>query len=112
MTPTPPHDDDTVVETVVWRGLTVEIAYKADWLGPNTADSAFATAHLELRSIKPSRAALPVTETGYRSHFLAPGIVEDAGGPVAYVMAWLDHEAKSRRWRDTEAKQNQLDLFE
>ncbi len=29
-------------------------------------------AHLEIRSIKPERAPLPITETGYRSHFHQP----------------------------------------
>jgi hypothetical protein len=42
---------------------------------------------------------LPFTETGYRSHFLGPGIVEEAGGPAAYVRAWLDHAAQSPKWR-------------
>ena len=42
----------------------------------------------------PSGAVLPITETGYRSHFLAATEVIAAGGPVRYVLAWLDREGE------------------
>lgn len=45
-------------------------------------------------------AQIPITETGYRSHFLPDGIVEDHGGPEAYVLALLDHEADSDAWKN------------
>jgi hypothetical protein len=31
-----------------------------------------------------------MSETGYRSHFCSRELVEDAGGPVAFVTAWLE----------------------
>ena len=33
--------------------------------------------------------AHPISETGYRSHFLNAQVFEEAGGPVAYAEAWL-----------------------
>lgn len=108
MTPAP-SAAEAVVETIVWRGLIIEITYVPDWL--NSAASEYRMSHLEIRSISPERAALPMTETGHRSHFMAHGIVEDAGGPVAYITAWLEHDAKLPSWRRLEARQRQLDLF-
>lgn len=31
----------------------------------------------------------PISETGYRSHFVHPQHIEEEGGPVAHVQAWL-----------------------
>lgn len=52
--------------------------------------------HIELHS--ENRLALLVTETGYRSHFIPIGSVEQEGRAVAYVIAWLDFEAERTRW--------------
>ncbi|MBS0473096.1 MAG: hypothetical protein JSR60_18645 [Proteobacteria bacterium] len=47
--------------------------------------------HLSIHVLEPSTLKLPITETGYRSHFLSEA--EELGGPLAYVRAWLDAEA-------------------
>ena len=64
-------------------------------------------AHLEIRSTEP----LPITETGYHSHFCHPSIIDDEGGPVAFVLAWLDALAKTKKWRANEFARHQLSLF-
>ncbi|MGE0288409.1 MAG: hypothetical protein AB7I42_22395 [Bradyrhizobium sp.] len=48
-------------------------------------------AHIQVRSIYPTDAPLPITEIDYRSHFIAASAVA-AGGPVAYVGVWLEVE--------------------
>lgn len=60
--------------------------------------------HIELRT--EGRIPLPVTETGYRSHFMAKSTVADHGGAVAFAVAWLDHEAARTGWHGA-----QLTLF-
>ena len=54
--------------------------------------------HLEIQS--QNREPLPISETGYRSHFFYP---EDADvtveNVVSHVLAWLDAEAQSEAWR-------------
>ncbi len=101
-----------VAETFDWRGITVQVEYEADWLGAAARGSKLiASGHLQLRSITPERAPLPVTETGYRSHFLPMGEVEATGGPVAYATKWLDHMAQSREWKTYEQASRQLSLF-
>jgi hypothetical protein len=66
---------------------------------------------MELKVISPRGALIPVTDTGYRSHFLAPGVAERAGGPVAYVKAWLDEAAKCPAWQRKDFQSRQLSLF-
>lgn len=102
MTSFPRH---IVVETLDWRGLLIQISYEPRWL-----DGDF-IAHLQLETVEPVRAPLPVTETGYRSHFIPQGSVEELGGPSAYALAWLDHEAKRNRWSEIEDAARQFSLF-
>ena len=72
----------------------------------------FTIAHLEVRSIRPEHARLPITETGYRSHFHQPGIIEaDGGDVVAQVIAWLDDEAAKPEWRRYIEASRQGELF-
>jgi hypothetical protein len=71
-----------------------------------------AIAHLEIRSIAPAGAPLPITSTGYRSHFHECGTVEANGGDVvAQVTAWLDEEANKPEWQAHLARSRQGELF-
>lgn len=81
---------------ITWRGIALTITFKPDWL--NVAD------HLEIET--QGRVPLPVTETGYRSHFMPVGSVVVYGGPVTYVTDWLEAEAKRMGWSGA-----QLSLF-
>ena len=83
--------------TIAWRGVTVAITF---------TPARFSTVdHIELRT--EGKTPLPVTETGYRSHFLPLGNVMEYGGAVAYVTDWLDHEADRVKWGGA-----QLSVFE
>lgn len=97
--------------TAEWRGRVIEINYNPQWVARSEAWPSYDIAHLEIRVVEPERAPLPVTETGYRSCFPEPEVVAAAGGPVAWVLGWLDAEAQGKRWAAIEAKFNQLDLF-
>lgn len=99
------------VATIDWRGVTVAIRYEADWLNMCRHGSRYYTAHLEIEAIGPARAPLPITETGYRSHFTSPAVIAEAGGPVAYALAWLNSEARTPAWRAEERQSRQLNLF-
>jgi len=87
-----------------WRGIEIEATYSPVQWG--------VIAHLEIRSIEPPRAPLPITETGYKSHFHDCGTVEANGGDVvAQVTAWLDEDATKPAWRAYVAKSRQGELF-
>jgi hypothetical protein len=55
---------------------------------------------------------MPITETGYKSHFFQPDSVEFVNGSVVEtVIQWLDKEAESKDWLDYVEKSRQGDLF-
>ena len=89
---------------IQWQGMAVSIRHVANWSGTGFD-------HIEVRSINPERAALPITETGYRSHFLRGEDLERHGGAVAFVTGWLDHEAKAVEWKEHMRASAQLSLF-
>lgn len=94
----------------VWNGVTISISYEPRWLSL-ADDYGLDTAHLEIEAIAPERAPLPITETGYRSHFTTANPVAAMGGPVALVRAWLDEEAATPAWRRQADADRQLTLF-
>lgn len=87
-----------------WQGIEIQVIYtQCKW---KVID------HLAIRSIAPEGAPLPITSTGYRSHFMQPGTVEAHGGDVvAQVIAWLDEEATKPEWRAYIDRSRQLNLF-
>jgi hypothetical protein len=87
-----------------WQGIEIQAVYIPLRWG--------AIAHLDIRSISPQHAPLPITRTGYLSHFHAPGTVESRGGDVvAQVTAWLDKEAASAEWQAHIEASRQGELF-
>lgn len=87
-----------------WEGIEIEATYDPVKWG--------VIAHLEIESINPPRAPLPITETGYKSHFHPCGTVEANGGDVvAQIIAWLDEEAVKPEWRRYVQASRQGELF-
>lgn len=82
--------------SIIWRGIALAITFSPEKFGM--------VDHIELHT--ENKVALPVTETGYRSHFMATGTVAAHGGAIAFVTAWLDHEAARIGWSGA-----QLSLF-
>ncbi len=95
--------ESTAIETVIlWEGRTIRLFY--DRLKWGIID------HLELRV--EGNEALPITETGYRSHFFGP--VRPSLTPdevIAFVRAWLDEAALDPAWQESQATRKQLSLF-
>ncbi|PTM40516.1 hypothetical protein [Bosea sp. 124] len=89
---------------IQWQGMAVSIRHVANWSGTGID-------HIEVRSITPQRAPLPITETGYRSHFLHGEDLAGHGGAVAFVTKWLDHEARSAKWQEHQRTSAQMSLF-
>ena len=67
--------------TFEWKGQALTIRWHPDY-------SPGVMAHLEI--LTEDRKPHPISETGYKSHFIQKQEVEDMGGPVAYVTAWLE----------------------
>ena len=89
--------------TLEWRGILIAV----------TLEKQRFVDHLQIETLEPFRAPLPITETGYRSHFIAQNTIEDAGGPEAYVAEWLEAiaEAQGKTWREREDSFRQYAMF-
>lgn len=100
------------IETIsaTWNGIQLEITWEPCWLGIEREEG-WDTAHITVTAVQPYRAPLPITETGYRSHFTTAETVESYGGPAAFVLTWLAEEAATPAWRQLEAASRQLALF-
>ena len=89
---------------IEWRGIRLVLRHQLDYLWPGTS-------HIEVTVVTPQHAVIPITETGYRSHFIGTLELINAGGAVTFVTAWLDREAKSKSWIMRELRVTQDDLF-
>ena len=98
--------------------------YEIVWLNPLTAEAVRIrvthardylvqrTDHVEVESIKPRKAPLPITATGYLSHFIPALQLINAVGPVTFVTAWIEREAAGKAWQKQAAIRAQGDLFQ
>lgn len=85
--------------SITWRGIAMTVTFTPKRFG--------LTDHIEIKT--QNRRTLPVTETGYRSHFMEEGTIAAHGGALAFITAWLDHEAQRTDWREVP---QQLSLFD
>ena len=87
--------------TLDWRGILIQV----------TLEKQRFVDHLQIETLDPVRAPLPITETGYRSHFIGKDVVEQSGGPAAYVELWLESAARAKGWSEIEASVRQYELL-
>lgn len=85
-----------------WRGIEIEIRWDPSSI---TYEDERTVGHLEIEAISPPRAKLPVSETGYRSHFLDAKTVTAAGGPAAFVESWFDQLDAPKCWHKARRRQ-------
>lgn len=102
-----PHNYHT--ESIIWNNITIEIRYCKAWLSSDV--DGYNTAHLEIEAVNHARARLPMTETGYRSHFCQHNDIIAHGGAVEFVKAWLEHKAQSSEWKAYADTSRQGELF-
>ena len=86
--------------SIIWEGITIAISHEANWLNTDYD-------HIELRADE----KLPVTETGYRSHFIANAELALFGSLEDFVRQWLDTAATSKEWQKYLKDSQQLSLF-
>ncbi len=103
-----PHKSRYEIE---WRNpvsnesVRIRITHARDYLSSGSD-------HIEVESIAPKKSPLPITETGYRSHFIPALELMNAGGPVTFVTAWIEQQAKGKMWSKAAAAKVQGDLFQ
>ncbi len=91
-----------VVEAITWRGIGLSIIHTTNYFA--------GIDHIEIHS--ENRVPFPISETGYKSHFLHFGGLQEHTSAVEYVLAWLECEAKSKEWKAQEFASRQGNLFD
>lgn len=94
-----------------WNGYEIEVTYVADYSKAFHEVYGYPLAHIEVKTLSPERAALPITETGYQSIFITKSEVDEAGGVKAMLLDALDEAALSREWQVRHEEQMQYSLF-
>ena len=89
-----------------WNGIEIEIRWQSDYV---VLDDGRSMAHLEIESVNPKRAPLPITATGYHSQFIHAAEVNGMGGAEACIDAYMTPLAAHRPHRA--AAPCQLALF-
>ena len=100
------------VFNITWQGIDIEITcYEPAYMKCHRKIYGCGMFHIEVRSISPERAPLSITETGYKSIFIAEPELAKQGGSLKYVTSYIEEEAKSPKWLDLQVKSNQYQLF-
>jgi hypothetical protein len=99
------HRNEHASQCAAIASIAAKITHARDYLSSGTD-------HIKVESLAPRKAPLPITETGYRSHFVPALELVNAGGPVTFVSAWLEREAAGKAWRVKAAAAAQADLFQ
>jgi hypothetical protein len=94
---------------VDWEGVALSISYCPDGSPAFKSVMDGPLAHLEISSLDGQ--PLPISETGYKSHFISAQQIEEEGGPVACAQAWLDPDRQAPEWKAARAQRRQLSLF-
>ncbi|WP_417625251.1 hypothetical protein [Paremcibacter congregatus] len=93
-----------------WHDYKLEIRFEPNFFNM-TRLGLKSLAHIEVRTLEPVKAALPITETGYRSHFITLEDMQPYEDVLAFVTAWLKHAAESAEWKEQAQNSRQMSLF-
>ena len=83
-----------------WEGVAIAVVHT-----PQAFSGPFD--HIELRAEE----ILPVTETGYRSHFIHPEQLALFGDIPTFVTDWLNEWAKDPKWHERKFQSQQMEPF-
>ena len=75
------------IHRIDWNGTLLEITYEPLWMPAHIMGQDIA--HIEVRSIYPTAAPLPISKTGFYTNTLPASAITAAGGPVAYIDVML-----------------------
>ena len=77
---------ENFTQIIHWQGYEIELTCKFNVFNLQQTVG-INMVHIELRTIKPEKAPLPVTKSGYRSHFEHAHAVAEYESHAAYVIA-------------------------
>ena len=102
---------ETLRHTLDWNGILIEVRYCRNWSPGYEEVYGYAMSHIEIESIEPARAVLPLTSTGYKSHFVPKPDVVETGSVLDYVTEALEQAAANPAWKAQELAARQYSLL-
>ena len=94
-----------------WRSYVIQVDFTKSYSRAFEEVYGYPMSHIEIRTIEPDLAPLPVSDTGYRSIFITLPEIENLGGVKAMIKDYLDDAARNKLWKAQEEKARQYDLF-
>ncbi len=85
----------------IWEGVEITVSIVTGWPIAEYC-------HIEIYCEE----KLPITATGYRSHFMVLKKLEPYDSHIEFVTNWLDENALSKEWQANVEQSRQGDLFE
>jgi hypothetical protein len=82
---------EETIFTIEAEGVPVRVRYCPHYF------ATMGLAHMEFRSASEPPKPIPISATGYRSHFCAPEAVAQLGTPEAYATAYCKAMLRKRR---------------
>ncbi len=104
------NKENNEIHQIVWQGISITVRHNPNWGHGYKEIQGFCMTHTEI--IRDDRKQLPMTNTGYRSHFMDEREFEYYDDVIDFVIQWLDHDAQSKAWKVYVADQNQLKLVD
>ena len=93
--------DEPILHQIEWQGIAITISHRKAW-PINSFD------HIELKADQ----RLPMTETGYRSHYMPNEALSEYDGVIDFVTQWLEATCQSKEWKRHEESLRQPSLFD
>ena len=84
---------------LVWNGLDIRVTFSRE-----KEPSYINFVHIEIRCKEP----LPMTNTGYRSHFMQAEAFAEYDSLEVFIAAWLEEAAQSKDWKQIWEARQQL----
>lgn len=88
---------------ITWHDIKIKILFNESGCGYPIME------HIEIRT--ENKQKLPITDTGYLSHFVPWTIIEPYGDAVGFIKAWLDDASTKKSWQKHVKNSRQLTLF-
>jgi len=94
-------EDEPILHQIKWQGIAITITHRKAW-----PINSFG--HIEIKAEQ----RLPMTETGYKSHFMPNEALAEYDGVIDFVTQWLEVTCRSKGWRAHVESLRQPSLFD
>ena len=94
-------EDEPILHQIKWQGIAITITHRKGW--PINDFN-----HIEVKADQ----RLPMTETGYKSHFMPNEALAEYDGVIDFVTQWLEATCQSKEWLAHVESLRQPSLFD